>query len=143
MSQAKDYLLTTFVPYAQVLTVALSGAEYLLKVRFEPLILQPMQSSLDEANQQYLAQLVLLMQDKPELQLKTCAISTLADLGASDGLPLTVEQVAQLKDLGTMRQSSLKRYLVDQGIASSRVLYCAPELDKAVDALPRVELKTD
>jgi hypothetical protein len=143
MSQAKDYLLATFVPYAQVLSVALTGAEYLLKVRFEPLILHPMQSSLDEANQQYLAQLVLLMQDKAELQLKTCAVSTLADLGATESIPLTPEQVTQLKELGSVRQTSLKRYLVTQGIASSRVLYCAPELDRAVGALPRVELKTD
>jgi hypothetical protein len=143
MSQAQDYLMTTFVPYAQVVSVAMSGAEYLLKVRFEPLILQPMQSSLNEENQQYLAQLVLLMQDKSELQLKTCAVSTRADVGLGEGTELTAEQKARLKELGTERQASLKRYLVDQGIASSRVLFCAPELDTAVDALPRVELKTD
>ena len=102
-----------------------------------------MQSSLNEANQQYLAQLLLLMQDKPQLQLKTCAMSTLADIGASENTVPTAEQVAQLKELGTTRQTNLKRYLVDQGIASSRVLFCAPELDTTVDALPRVELKTD
>jgi hypothetical protein len=143
MSHAKDYLMTTFVPYAQVVSVAISGAEYLLKVRFEPLILEPAQSSLNEANQQYLAQLLLLMQDKPELQLKTCAMSTLADIGASENTVPTAEQVTQLKGFGTDRQTNLKRYLVDQGIASSRVLFCAPELDTAVDAKPRIELKTD
>ncbi|MBL4629981.1 MAG: DUF748 domain-containing protein [Paraglaciecola sp.] len=79
MSQAKSYLMTTFVPYASVISVAISGAEYLLKVRFEPLVFQTGELGLTAENQQYLAELVLLMKDKPELQLKTCAIGTYAD----------------------------------------------------------------
>ena len=143
MSQAKSYLMTTFVPYASVVSVAISGAEYLLKVKFEPLIFQNGEVALTEENQQYLSQLVLLMQDKPELQLKTCAIGTYSDLALPAATALNAEQKASLKAMGTERQNNLKRYLIEQEIASSRILYCAPELDTAEDAQSRIELKTD
>ncbi|MEP1448332.1 MAG: DUF748 domain-containing protein [Paraglaciecola sp.] len=143
MSQAKSYLMTTFVPYASVVSVAISGAEYLLKVKFEPLMFQNGIVELTEENQQYLSELVLLMQDKPELQLKTCAIGTFSDLGLATPTTLNTEQQATLKSMGTQRQNNLKRYLIEQDIISSRILFCAPELDTAADAQARIELKTD
>lgn len=143
MSQAKSYLMTTFVPYASVVSVAISGAEYLLKVKFEPLMFQNGIVELTEENQQYLSELVLLMQDKSELQLKTCAIGTFSDLGLATSTTLNAEQQATLKAMGTQRQNNLKRYLIEQDIASSRILFCAPELDTAADAQARIELKTD
>lgn len=143
MSQAQSYLMNTFVPYASVVSVALSGAEYLLKVRFEPLVFATGEQRLTEQHQQYLAELVLLMTDKPDLQLKTCAVVTYADLDVSADTQLNVDQQAQLKVLGDERQNLLKRYLIEQGITSSRILYCAPELDTDADAQPRIDLKTD
>lgn len=143
MSQAKSYLMTTFVPYASVVSVAISGAEYLLKVKFEPLVFQKGEVLLTDENQQYLRELVLLMQDKPELQLKTCAVVTYADLDLPAAATLNTEQQASIKAMGTQRQNNLKRYLIEQEIASSRILYCAPKLDTTEDAQARIELKTD
>ncbi|MEP2650771.1 MAG: DUF748 domain-containing protein [Paraglaciecola sp.] len=143
MSQAKDYLMTTFVPYASVVSVALSGAEYLLKVKFEPLLFGTGVVSLTDENQQYLSELVLLMQDKPELQLKTCSVSNYHDLAIEQGTPMTTELKSEIKVLGDKRQSNLKAYLIEQGIKSSRILYCAPELDTSDNGQPRIELKTD
>jgi hypothetical protein len=85
----------------------------------------------------------MLMKDKPELQLKTCAIGTYADLSVSAATVLNAEQRASLKAMGSERQDNLKRYLIEQEIASSRIIYCAPELDTAEDAQARIELKTD
>jgi hypothetical protein len=143
MSQAKSYLMTTFVPYASVVSVAISGAEYLLKIKFEPLVFQTGEVVLTDENLQYLAELVLLMKDKPELQLKTCAIGTYADLSVPASTTLNAQQQASLKAMGSERQNNLKRYLIEQEIPSSRILYCAPELDTAEDAQARIELKTD
>ncbi|MEO9943745.1 DUF748 domain-containing protein [Paraglaciecola sp.] len=143
MSQAKDYLMTTFVPYASVVSVALSGAEYLLKVRFEPLLFETGEVSLTDENQQYLSELVLLMQDKPELQLKTCSISNYQDLAVAQGTVITTELKSEVKVLGDKRQANLKTYLIEQGIKSSRILYCSPELDTSDTAQSRIELKTD
>ena len=135
--------MATFVPYASVVSVAISGAEHLLKIKFEPLVFQTGEVVLSEENQQYLTELVLLMKDKPELQLKTCAIGTYADLAVAASTTLNADQQASLKTMGSERQNNLKRYLVEQEIASSRILYCAPELDTAEDAQARIELKTD
>jgi hypothetical protein len=143
MSQAKDYLLKTFVPYASVVSVALSGAEFLLKITFEPLTFDVSEAALKADNAQFLSELALLMQDTPDLQIKTCAIVTYADLGLTKGDLLSDQHKAQLKTLGDERQANLKRFLVDKGLASNRVLYCAPELGTAVIGLPRIELKTD
>ncbi len=143
MSQAKDYLMTTFVPYASVVSVALSGAEYLLKVRFEPLLFETGEVSLTDENQQYLSELVLLMQDKPELQLKTCSVSNYQDLAVAQGTVITTALKSEIKVLGDKRQANLKTYLIEQGIKSSRILYCSPELDTSDTAQSRIELKTD
>jgi outer membrane protein OmpA-like peptidoglycan-associated protein len=120
---------------------AMSGVDYLLKITFEPMPFDTNESELKEGNTQFLAELALLMQDTPDLQIKTCALVTYADLGLADAQVLNEQQKAQLKALGDERQNNLKRYLVDEGIASNRVLYCAPELYSGVDAVPRVELK--
>jgi len=143
MSQAKNYLMTSFVPYASVVSVALSGAEYLLKVKFEPLMFQTGEVALTEKNQQYLAELVLLMKDKPELHLKTCAIGTYADLAVPAATVLNADQQASLKAMGSERQDNLKRYLIEQEISSSRILFCTPELDTSENPRARIELKTN
>ncbi len=143
MSQAKDYLMNTFVPYASVVSIAMSGAEYLLKISFEPLIFNTAETGLKVDNAQFLSELALLMQDTPDLQIKTCAIVTYSDLNISENSVLNEQQKSQLKSIGDDRQANLKRFLVDKGLASNRVLYCAPELDTTTGAVPRIELKTD
>lgn len=143
MSQAQSYLMNTFVPYASVVSVAMSGVDYLLKITFEPLPFDTSDSELKEVNTQFLAELALLMQDTPDLQIKTCALVTYADLNIVDAQVLNEQQKAQLKALGDERQNNLKRFLVDEGIGSNRILYCAPELDSSADAVARIELKTD
>ena len=143
MSQAKSYLMNTFVPYASVVSVAITGAEYLLKVKFEPLVFKTGEVALTPENQQYLSELVLFMQDKQDIQLKTCAIGTYGDLDLPPKAVLSAEQLATLKAMGKERQDNLKRYLIAQKIASSRILFCAPELDTAKNAQARIELKTD
>ena len=143
MSQAKDYLLQTFVPYANVVKVVMTGADYLLKLRIEPLIYAAEQDEIDQAQADYMQQLVKLMAEKPELQIKTCAVSSASDLQLQSGAALSQQQTEQLVALGNKRQSFMKAYLVDAGIESSRVLSCKPEIDLEDNALPRVELKTD
>lgn len=143
MSQAKSYLMQTFVPYANVVSIVMSGAEYLLKLRLEPLLFAPQQIAFNDEQRVYLDQLTLLMTDKPEVQIKTCAVSTVADLNLANDAELTTEQSHSLVEMGQRRQELLKTYLVEQGVPSSRVLSCAPEIDRGDEALPRIELKTD
>lgn len=143
MSQAESYLMNTFVPYASVVSVAMSGVDFLLKITFEPLTFNTSETGLKAENTQFLSELLLLMQDTPDLQIKTCALVTYADLSLPLGQVLNEKQKAQLKSIGEKRQTNLKRFLVDKGIASSRILHCATELDSDADAVPRIKLKTD
>ena len=141
MRQTKSYLINTFVPYASVVTVALTGAEYLLKVRFEPLNYDAMQVEIQESQKKYIDQLVNLLRDKKKLKVKTCSISTLNDIATSDK-NITNEQVQQLIDIGQKRQERLKAYLVEQQIDSSRILFCAPKIDKKDNAAAKILLKS-
>lgn len=143
MSQAKTYLMNTFVPYAAVVSVALTGAEKLLQIRLEPLEFSPQKASWPEAGQTYVQQLAALLKDKQDLQVKLCAVSAVVDLNQPVANKLTKEQRINLLKLGEERESALKAALIEQGIASSRVLFCKPEIDDDTKAKPRIELKTD
>ena len=143
MSQTKKYLMNTFVPYASVVSVALTGADYLLQIRVEPLLFSPQITDLNEAQSQYLKELALLMADKEKLQIRTCALSTPADVGLSGKQEkFSEEHIQALQSHGKKRQAQLKEYLVKQGIESSRILFCAPEIDNSDDGQPRIEIKT-
>ncbi len=141
MRQTKSYLINTFVPYANVVTVALTGANYLLKIRFEPMEFSPGQLEIDETQSEYLLQLVKLLQDKPKLRFKTCAISVIADANIQSG-ELNETQTQQLIDIGLTREENLKAYLVTQEIDSSRILFCTPKIEKDKNAKPQIILKS-
>ena len=144
MIQAKNYLINTFVPYANVVTVVMSGAEHLLKVRIEPLGFEAGEAEISEAQLAYLSELASLLKDKPDIQIKTCAISAATDLKLKSNQQVDQDGLKLLRKLSEQRQQNLKRYLVESaGIASSRVLFCEPEFDDGADAAPRIELKTD
>lgn len=143
ISQAKNYLIDAFVPYAAVVKIVWSGAETLLKVRLEPLVFDAQQTSWPEQGQTYVQQLAALLAEKPDIHVKLCAVSTLADLPEASGGSLEKEQRNQLSKLGEARELALKAALVEQGVASSRLLLCKPGIDQTADALPRIELKTN
>lgn len=83
------------------------------------------------------------MQYTSNLQIKTCEVLTCNDLNVSLNLVLNEQLKTQSKAIVDNRQANLKSFLVDSGLSSVRVLYCAPELDTAADAIPRIDLKTD
>ncbi|OUR60743.1 hypothetical protein A9Q74_12305 [Colwellia sp. 39_35_sub15_T18] len=138
----QDYLMTTFVPYANIVSVAMTVGEFALKLRFDDLMYQAKQIEPNEAQQAYLQAFIALMQDKDDTRVNLCAISTPADIGLVVGSQVTdKKQVRQLKDIAEQREATLKDYLIKQGnIASSRLLLCAPKIDSSEDAQPRIEL---
>jgi hypothetical protein len=143
VSATKSYLVKTFVPYANVVSVALSAGELLLKVRFEPLYYQLEQIAPDEKQHLYLQQLIQLLNDKKELHIKLCAVSVPADLALKSDEELTTKQQKSLLDIGQKREQALKEYLLKNSkIDSDRILFCAPKIDRNDQAKPRIELST-
>ena len=138
----QDYLMTTFVPYANIVSVAMTVGEFALKLRFDDLMYQAKQIEPNEAQKTYLQAFIALMQDKDGTRVNLCGISTPADIGLIAGSQVTdKKQVRQLKDIAEQREATLKDYLIEQGgIASSRLLLCAPKIDSSKGAQPRMEL---
>ena len=138
MQQTKKHLINTFVPYGQVLSIALAAGSYALKVRFEDLVYAPRQIELGAEQQTYLDSFVALMKDKRELQVKLCPIATLADLSTSTsaGDALDEQQREALRNLATQRAAHFKARAVRDGIDSARMLLCNPVIDDRDNAQP-------
>lgn len=140
MSAAKEYLITTFVPYANVVKVGLSASDYLLKVSFNDLPYDVANSHYNEDAEAFISQFSAFMQDKEDVTIKVCAFAVPSDIGVNkvDG-ELSKRQLGSLKELSIERMQKFKRHMVsEKNIASSRLLLCTPKVDTAEDAVPRL-----
>ncbi len=142
MSQAKSYLMNTFVPYASVVSIAISAGEFALKLRFEDLIYNVGVTELEETQITYAKQFIQLMKDKEKTQIKICGIATPAEVGLTNGDEINDEELlSELKTLAKQRSENFKRYVVDKGrIESSRMLLCNPDIDFSEKSQPRIKL---
>jgi|GEM_PF-1287768 hypothetical protein len=140
-SASSTYLMQTFVPYANVISIAQFAGDQLLRIRVEPLMFTAQDSDLNESQAIFLQQLTALMKDKKDSQLKACGIASYLDLGLQKP-PVAIDDDTRdkAKMLAQKRADHLKDYLVNEGIASSRILLCSPEVDLSNSSKPRVEL---
>ncbi|MDO6447544.1 DUF748 domain-containing protein [Colwellia sp. 1_MG-2023] len=140
MMAAKDYLMTTFVPYANVVSVAMTAGKMLLKVRLNDLPYVATHSDITEDQQVFIKQFALLLKDKPDTQVTLCAISTPADVGLKTGEKVKDHKfIEQLHQLSLLRVENFKHHIVDKyKVASSRLLLCTPQIDSAKNAKPRI-----
>lgn len=145
MMAAKDYLMTTFVPYANVVSVAMTAGKMLLKVRFNDLPFAPKNSEVSESQQTFIKQFAALLKDKPETQVTLCAVSTPADAGLSLGNKITDNSIIEnLHQLSLKRVENFKHHIVNKyHIASSRLLLCTPQIDSAEKAQPRIKFNVN
>ena len=131
MMAAKDYLITTFVPYSKIVSIVLTAGDTLLKMKFTPMQFDPAQTEFNENDLAYLNQLaqVLIKQDKVKISL--CGEASYQDLNLPDTgeVVLTKEQKDDLLQLGQQRADLVKAWLVKNGdIASNRLFSCAPKV---------------
>lgn len=149
MSAAKDYLINTFVPYANVVNFALSASKHVLKLRFNDLALQPQQMELTDLETERLGQLSLVLKKHDTTSIKVCPIGVVADLTTSaeqiesqdvvTQKSITAMQVQELMNLNQVRAEKIKAYLVNEGdVESKRILSCSPTIDYKKGAEPRV-----
>ena len=118
MAQTKTYLMSTLVPYAQVVSVAMAAGSLALKVRFEDLSYEPGQVDAGPSQQVFIDQLSQLMKDKPEMQVKVCPVVTPEDLMVLPAVPAegAAEASAEsgapvnLADVPAAPASDIKRY---------------------------------
>ena len=140
MSATESYLMKTFVPYANVVSVAMVAGEFILKLRFEDLAFAPTQLELNEVQNEYINEFIALMKDKKDTQVKLCSISTPADIGLTPDTELTQDDANKIKALGIQRGNNFKTIAVEAGIESGRMLLCSPQIDRGKTAVPRLTI---
>jgi len=140
MMAAKDYLMTTFVPYANVVSIAMTAGEFLLKVRFNDITFQNGIVNMQSHDQSFLTEFSQLMLDKPDTQITLCGISTPADIELPTGKIIKEKSlINQLNELSVKRAEHFKKLMVEQySIESSRLLLCSPQIDFDKDAQSRI-----
>ncbi len=122
MSAAKDYLITTFLPYSKVVKIALSASDSLLKMSFEPLYMTTNSDQFNKDESDYLNQLGGALKENKDIKVKICPVSASAQkLGTDKSGAL---------DLAKRQGQRVKQYLVTQlKINSERLYACAAEID--------------
>lgn len=144
MAAAKDYLLTTFVPYANVISLAMTAGEHLLKVRFNDLNYLPKQTTIGAEQEKFAQEFSSLLTDKPDTQVTICPVATAADVGLEAGTNIVeASEINMLTQISEQRFHGFKKYVVNQySIESSRLLMCSPQIDSDADAKPRLTFGT-
>ncbi|WP_448549888.1 DUF748 domain-containing protein [Thalassotalea fusca] len=140
MSATESYLMQTFVPYSNIVSVARIAGEYMLRVTIDDLTYQPEQLDLSEDQLGFVENLVALLAEYPKKQLKVCAFSVPADIDAE--LKITNEEQLALVKLANERGQLFKDELVERfSVGSKRLLLCKPKVDTKKGAKPRIEFK--
>lgn len=141
MSAAKDYLLTTFVPYASVMKVAMAAGEFALKLRINDLNYPASATELNAEQLEFSRQMSVMLADRDSVNVKLCAIATASDLGLSDASQAhQPENIARLNAISQQRVEIFKAHMVDElKVPSARLLFCTPQIDTSKAAKPRIK----
>lgn len=141
MSAAKDYLITTFVPYASVMKVAMAAGEFALKLRINDLIYPATAIELNAEQLEFSRQMSVMLADRDKINVKLCAVATASDLSLTDASQAHLpENIALLSKISQQRVNLFKAHLVEQlNVPSARLLFCKPQIDTSKEAKPRIK----
>ncbi|MBD1391262.1 DUF748 domain-containing protein [Neiella sp. HB171785] len=140
MSQAQNFLLFAFAPYAHVIKVGMVAGSMALEVSFEDLPYAPKQIEPAEPQASFIEQFHALMSEKESLQVKVCGVASGSELGLAADSKVTDSQREQLLKLAEQRAAGFKKAVVKKGVESSRLLLCVPSYELKTDAKPRLKL---
>jgi hypothetical protein len=138
---ASTYLIRTFIPYANVVSVVKYASDRVLKTQFEPQEYTATQTKVDPKQENFIKQFRASLLDRKDGYVKMCPIAVPGDLQLPEGTKvLTKIQQDALETIARQRGQALKdKILEDTSIASSRVFLCAPTIDTQPAAKPRIE----
>jgi hypothetical protein len=141
MSAAKDYLITTFVPYASVMKVAMAAGEFALKLRIKDLNYPASVTELNTEQLEFSRQMSVMLADRDKVNVKLCAVATASDIELTDASKAhQPENIARLNILSQQRVQIFKAHMVEQlKVPSARLLFCTPQIDTSNGAKPRIK----
>ena len=138
IAASQSYVINTFVPYANIVTLTSIAGSYALKPRLDDLYFDNGQTDLNDAQKTFLDKVAHLLEDKSDKDMRVCGFSTLSEQEIADAS----SKPTQLPQLAQARSAAVKHYLVTvKSIASSRVQVCKAKVDQREDAQARVEFE--
>ena len=157
---AMSYVKNALQPLGTIMLVGdLIGKATAL--RFEPVIFMPGSSKYNQDGSEYIDKIATLLQDRPNLQITICGISTPKDKNKllndameahakktettkdkpDEDMPIPEINTEQLTTLAKERGEKIKSYFVsEKGINSERIFSCHPSYSDEDDALPSAEI---
>ncbi|MCP5351778.1 MAG: DUF748 domain-containing protein [Chromatiales bacterium] len=149
-------VLLYFQPLGALVAVGKLASSQFSVLEFNPVAFKPGDANLDGEAKAYLADLAKRLADRPNINVKVCAVATESDRAAltpkaappakEDSAkqetppPPAVDNVTLLK-LAKERANSVTRHLsANLGIAATRLVGCAAGIAKQADATPGVRL---
>lgn len=140
LAAAESYVINTFVPYANIVSLTKMAGEYALKVRIEDLNYQASQTELDDTQQPFVDGFIALMKEKPELQVKLCPFASPADLTSHPANLENQEDVEALKAVAKLRAETFKKEMIAKAdIESARLVVCQAKIDGSESSQARIE----
>ncbi|MAG75325.1 MAG: hypothetical protein CL811_01085 [Colwelliaceae bacterium] len=137
---AQNYLIQTFLPYANIVTVAMLAGDTLFDINIAPLPYDAGQAKLLEPQLSYGQELAKVLKDKPELQLTICA-DVSAELQQGQAA-LTVRERTERELLGKVRIDNFIELLVDEyQIDTGRLIPCKVKVFSESDAIDNLNFE--
>ena len=122
---AKNYMIQTFLPYANIITVAMLASDSLFEISMEDLPYQAGQSELLAPQQAYAKQLAAVLTQQKDAQVVICPKVTKRDVAVDDEAALSGEQKTQLLALGESRLDLFTEHLIATlGVNAERIIHC-------------------
>lgn len=162
-SAAMSYVTNALQPLGTVIMVY-DLLEKVTQVRFQPLEYSPGSSELEGDGSKYADKVATLLVDRQALKLTLCGVSNSDDQqvvkagliaeslarSVNKGKKITQDDAAKkldkkvvkaaLLEIADNRSTGLKSYLMEKGVAETRLFTCRPMIDLEKGAKARVEL---
>lgn len=138
MLATEQYLMQTVVPYGNILSVAKIAGEMMLKVKLEDLSYPAKQIAPGPEQQLFIENLIKLLTDQPDQQVKICAIATPEDL-PEEAIESAQDSVNYLHKISDQRSQAFKDYLIENSeVSSKRLLLCHGQVEQESTKGPRI-----
>ncbi|MDO6425781.1 DUF748 domain-containing protein [Thalassotalea sp. 1_MG-2023] len=128
---ARNYLMQTFVPYSNIVSVAMMAGNSLFAINVDDLNYSAKQVSLADKQQKFADDVAKILTDKDHIQMTVCPVIGKADVeGEQQKGNLSPQQLAQVRQLGQQRLETFIDYLVDEKqVSHDRIVSCSTEID--------------
>ena len=137
---AQNYLIQTFLPYANIVTVAMLAGDTLFDINIAPLPYEAGQAKLLEPQLVYGQELAKVLKDKADLQLTICA--DVSAQRAQEQSALTVRARTEKELLGKVRIDNFIAFLVDEHqIDAGRLIPCKVKVSSESSAVDNLNFE--